>query len=311
MFHSDRRDFLTYSASLVAGTLLPRALPAAVNQRETPLSLSERSLSRGLTGGELDHLDFPRVAREEFGFAAVDYASRFFKDQAEDEAYLTQMNKRAGDQGVRQILLLVDGEGNLAAADAKARTDAVRNHRKWIGTAQTLGCRAVCLPVTGEGTAKDQSSRAIESLGQLAEFAAELKVNVLVANDAGAASNPAWLIEVLKQVDSSRCAAFPKFNGFRVGDPYEGMARLMKLAKGVCATARDFNGQGNETKTDFSKMLKIVLEAGYRGYISLEYQGTKLEEFEGIRATKTLLEKYQTEAVSAGSDGSNPFSFTT
>jgi L-ribulose-5-phosphate 3-epimerase len=291
-----RREFLRLSASTLAAAALCRAGVGQEEERRTfQLSLSERSLTRRIMSGELDHLDFARVASREFDIKAVDYASRFFKERVDDESYLTDMNKRAADQGVRRILLLVDDEGPLAAKNNKTRAEAVRNHRRWIDAALALGCRGICVQVHGEDSPKEQTPRAVETLSQLAEYGTKQKINVLVANDAGAAANPAWLLEVIKQVDSSRCAAFPLFNGFGGRDPYEGMAQLMSTAKGVCATARDFNGEGNETNTDFPRMVKIVLESGYRGYVSLEYQGEDLDELEGIRATQALLQAAHVE----------------
>lgn len=286
-----RREFLRLSASILSAAALSRGAWGQEEERRTfQLSLSERSLARRILAGKMDHLDFARVASREFDINAVDYASRFFKEHVEDESYLTEMNKRAADQGVRRILLLVDDEGPLAAKNNKIRAEAVRNHRRWIDDALALGCRGICVQVHGEDSPKEQTPRAVETLSQLAEYGTKQKINVLVANDAGAAANPAWLLDVLKQVDSSRCAAFPMFNGFGGRNPYDGMAQLMSSAKGVCATARDFNGEGNETNTDFSRMLKVVLDSGYRGYVSLEFQGEELDEMEGIRATQALLQ---------------------
>lgn len=287
-----RRDFLRISASALTAAVLPRHVHGQDDRRKFQLSLSERSLTRQLAEGEIDHLDFAKLARNEFEFEAIDYASRFFKDQVDDDAYLTNMNKHAADQGVRQVLLLVDGEGSLGAKDNNVRTQAIRNHRRWIRAAQALGCRAVCIQVTGDGPPKEQAPRVIEALGRLSDAGSEHKVNVLVSNDIGPASDPAWLRGVLKKVDSSHCAAFPLFSGFGGRDRYEGMAQLMNVAKGVCATSEAFNGDGYETNIDYNRMMTIVLEAGYRGYVSLEYQGKTLDEFAGIRATKSLLQRF-------------------
>lgn len=286
-----RRDFLSHSLAAVASLPFATMGTGQESRREFQLSLSERSLTRRLQDGELDHLDFAEVARSEFDFEAIDYASRFFKDHVDDDAYLTMMNKRAADQGVRQVLLLVDGEGALAAGEQEMRQQAIRNHRRWIDVAQTLGCRAICLAIHGEGSQSEQAARAVNALRRLSEYGVERRVNILLGNDQGLAADPAWLLGVLQEVDSSRCAAFPSFNGFGGRDRYEGMAKLMEVAKGVCATSKGFNGDGNEIEIDFQRMMKVVLDAGYRGYISLEYQGKELDEFAGIRATQALLQR--------------------
>lgn len=288
-----RRAFLRLFGSALAAAVLPRNLWGQEERREFQLSLSERSFTRRITSGEMDHLDFARIASDEFDIKAIDYASRFFRDHVDDEAYLTDMNKRAADRGVRRILLLVDDEGALATKDNKARAQAIRNHRRWIDAALALGCRGICLQMLGDGTSQEQAPRAVEALGQLSEYGSQQKINVLVANDAGPAVDPTWLLEVIKQVDSPRCGAFPLFTGFAGRDPYQGMVQLMSAAKGVCATAHAFNGDGNEAKIDYNRMLKVVQDAGYRGYISLEYLGEDLDEFDGVRATKNLLEQFR------------------
>ena len=65
----------------------------------------------------------------------------------------------------------------------------------------------------------------------------------------------------------------------------------MPFAKGVSAKSHDFDDEGNETNTDYRRMMKIVLDAGYHGYVGIEYEGRKLPEPEGIRKTKALLER--------------------
>jgi sugar phosphate isomerase/epimerase len=69
----------------------------------------------------------------------------------------------------------------------------------------------------------------------------------------------------------------------------------MPFAKGVSAKSHDFNDAGEETHTDYRRMMKIVLAAGYNGYVGIEYEGGKISEPDGIRATKKLLEKVREE----------------
>ena len=88
----------------------------------------------------------------------------------------------------------------------------------------------------------------------------------------------------------------PDFGNFRVSreqeyDRYKGVAELMPFAKGVSAKSHDFDAAGNETGTDYARMLDIVIKSPYRGFIGIEYEGQTLGEYEGIRATKALLER--------------------
>jgi L-ribulose-5-phosphate 3-epimerase len=65
----------------------------------------------------------------------------------------------------------------------------------------------------------------------------------------------------------------------------------MPYAKGVSAKSHEFDANGNEVRTDYNKMMKIVLDAGYHGYVGVEWEGNRPGEVEGIRLTQRLLEK--------------------
>jgi len=69
----------------------------------------------------------------------------------------------------------------------------------------------------------------------------------------------------------------------------------MHFAKAVSAKSHDFDEDGNEIHTDYRKMLGVVLESGYRGWIGVEYEGTNIGEFEGIIRTRDLLRKIRKE----------------
>jgi len=270
-----------------------------VGQDETEafkVSLSERSLSAAIKSGEIDHLDFAGLAKREFEINAVDYVMSLFKDRYHDEAYLSEMNKRAASFGMRHNLLIIDDEGQLGAAERKARQDAIESHLRLIDTALALGCRGICVEAAGEGRPEDVSRRVVESLGKLCELGAKRKITVLVANHCPPATDPGWLIEVVKAVDSPQCAALPFFNGFEGKNCFEGMTQLMAIAKGVCATAKDLAEEGAEAKVDFDRMLGIVFKSGYRGYISLEFHGDPPHAFQGIRAATQQIRKIRRPA---------------
>ena len=98
----------------------------------------------------------------------------------------------------------------------------------------------------------------------------------------------------MKKVDHPSLGTLPDFGNFRIQedewyDPYLGVRELMPFAKAVSAKSLDFDSHGNEINTDYYKMIKIVLSAGYDGYIGIEYEGNTLNEMAGIKATKDLL----------------------
>ncbi|MCA9034932.1 MAG: TIM barrel protein [Planctomycetaceae bacterium] len=293
-----RRTFLAAAAALSTSGFVSAA--ARAFEPKFQISLAQWSLHRALKGGKLDNLDFAATTRNEFGIEAVEYVNQFFKDKANDAAYLAEMNKRAGDAGVKQLLIMIDGEGQLGAASLTERMKSVENHYKWVEAAKTLGCHAIRVNAGSSGSYEDQQHRAADGLRALTEFGAKHDISVIVENHGGLSSNGAWLAGVIKKVDHKGCGTLPDFGNFRVSkdemyDRYKGVTELMPFAKAVSAKSHDFDDAGNEIHTDYRKMMKIVLDAGYNGWVGIEYEGGKLDEYAGIKATKSLLEKVRGE----------------
>jgi sugar phosphate isomerase/epimerase len=287
-----RRRFLHSVAAAAAWPALGNAW--AQGRRAAPpfrISLAQWSLHRTLKKGDLDHLDFARVAKEKFGVEAIEYVNQFFRDKAKDAAYLAEMNKRAKDAGVYEHLIMVDGEGEIGNPDAAKRKAAVENHYKWVEAAKALGCAMIRVNAASAGERDEQQKLAADGLRQLTEFADTHAVSVVVENHGGLSSDGQWLVGVMKLVNHPRCGTLPDFGNFYEYDRYQGVADLMPYAKAVSAKSYDFDAKGDETKIDYRRMMKIVLDAKYRGWVGIEYEGNTLSEAEGILATRRLLEK--------------------
>jgi sugar phosphate isomerase/epimerase len=197
---------------------------------------------------------------------------------------------------------MIDGEGALGDPDEAKRTQAVENHYRWIDAAKFLGCRMIRVNAQSRGTAEEQMKLAADGLRRLTEYGAKAKIAVVVENHGGLSSNGQWLAGVMKQVNHPNCGTLPDFGNFRISkdeqyDRYKGVTELMPFAKAVSAKTHDFDEAGNETEIDYLKMMKIVAAAGYKGWVGIEYEGNKLGEMDGIRATKKLLEKVRTEMM--------------
>lgn len=255
------------------------------------ISLAEWSLHKTLFAKEMTNMQFPEVASKTFGIQAVEYVNQFFKDKAQDKTYLNELLQRSKDLDVTNVLIMIDGEGNLGATDDQERRKAVENHYKWVEAAKFLGCHSIRVNAAGKGTAAEVKTAAIDGLGKLSEFAAKMKMNVIVENHGSYSSDGQWLSDVMRQVNRKNCGTLPDFGNFYEYDRYQGVQDLLPFAKGVSAKSNVFDEQGNEAKIDYTRMLKMVKAAGYRGYVGIEYEGSKLSEAEGIRATKALLER--------------------
>jgi L-ribulose-5-phosphate 3-epimerase len=301
--NTDRRLFLKQSALTAAGIALAGAESIiAAPKAPFEISLAEWSLHKALFKKEVDNINFAKIAREDFGIGAIEFVNSFFKDKAKDMTYLKDLNQRAKDHGVVHHLIMIDGEGALGDPDEAKRTQAVENHYRWIDAAKFLGCRMIRVNAQSRGTAEEQMKLAADGLRRLTEYGAKAKIAVVVENHGGLSSNGQWLAGVMKQVNHPNCGTLPDFGNFRISkdeqyDRYKGVTELMPFAKAVSAKTHDFDEAGNETEIDYPKMMKIVAAAGYKGWVGIEYEGNKLGEMDGIRATKKLLEKVRTEMM--------------
>ena len=297
-----RRAFVKRVAGAAVGVgLMPLACKAApATEPLFKISLAQWSLNKTLFGKRLDNLDFAAAARNDYGLDAVEYVNAFFMDKAQDRDYLRQMKTRADDAGVRSLLIMCDREGALGDPDEAGRIEAVERHKKWVEAAAFLGCHAVRVNAASEGSFEEQQQRAADGLHRLCEFADGHELSVLVENHGGLSSHGAWLAGVIARVDHPRIGTLPDFGNFRIRlnewyDRYQGVAELMPFARAVSAKSHAFTEDGYEAHTDYPKMMRIVLDAGYRGYVGIEYEGADLSEPDGIRATKTLLERVRAD----------------
>jgi sugar phosphate isomerase/epimerase len=250
--------------------------------------------------GEQDPFDFPKVAAG-YGIHAIELVNTFYYSKVDDMEYWEKFKKNCEDAGVTVGLIMCDALGNLGDSDPDARLQAVINHQPWIDVAAYLGAKTVRVNAAGDGTAEEVAANAVDGLTTLGEYAAKKGINVVVENHGGYSSDADWVTGVMEKVDMDNVGTLPDFGNFCIEegpdgcikeyDKYLGMKKLMKYAKGVSAKSRYFDAEGNETESDFLRLMKIVKESGYRGNIGIEYEGPDLSEDQGIKATKALLEK--------------------
>ncbi len=283
------------SAGLGATMFARTPLWAAEKEPLFKLSLAEWSLHRTLRGGKLTNMEFPEFAKSEFGIDAVEYVNQFFKDKAKDQKYLGELKQRTDDNGIRNVLIMCDGEGHLGDPDEAQRKQAVENHYRWVEAAKFLGCHSIRVNARSSGSEEEQRDRAADGLRRLSQFAGSHEINVIVENHGGLSSNGAWLAAVMKQVGLPNCGTLPDFGNFHGYDRYRGVEELMPYAKGVSAKSHVFDAEGNEKNTDYRRMMKIVLDAGYRGYVGIEWEGSQPSEVEGIKLTQALLLRIRDE----------------
>lgn len=309
-----RRTFIKQAITGAAAVALaPSVKTFGFADPEIKMSLAEWSFHRALQSGKMDHLDFPSIAFSKYGIKAVEYVNGFFggakmdfREAAKNSAYLNELLKRSRDAGVFNHLLMCDDEGPLSSTNEKERLASVDNHKKWIDAAKLLGCLTVRVNLHGEGDPDDRKKASVDSLGRLGEYAQPMNLNVVVENHGSVTSNGAWVADVMKQVNRSNVGTLPDFGNFCISDPwgtiqggcdvmydpYKGVREMLPYAKGVSAKTYDFDGDGEQPLLNYRKLIGIVKDSGFRGYMGIEYEGNDQPEDEGVRRTKALLDKY-------------------
>lgn len=324
-----RRDFIQNSSLAIAGMSMMGSLPSFATKSADELfkiSLAEWSVNslvfgdkiqklgwvkfaemlqndydNLMKGNPMTNLEFPKFARW-LGIEAVEYVNTCFFNKAENKKYLAELKNTCEGEGIKSLLIMCDAEGSIGDKDVAKRKQAVENHYKWVNAAAYLGCHSIRVNAQSEGSPEEQMKLASDGLRQLCEFADKANINVLVENHGGLSSNGEWLVGVMKMTDHKRVGTLPDFGNFTINqttgesyDRYKGVEEMMPYAKSVSAKATEFDKEGNERNTDYYRVMKTVLDAGYRGYVGIEFEGTGMTQPEGICATKRLLERIRDE----------------
>ena len=271
------------------------------------LSLAEWSIHRALETGELKAEDFASIAKNDFGIEAVEYVNSFYKDRATDTMFWEMMRSRSDSIGVKNLIIMVDEEGDLGEPDADKRKIAVENHYKWVDAAHILGCHSIRVNAFGNGTKEQVQAAMVDALKQLCTYAEKSNINVLIENHGLYSSDGKWVREIMQKTGMNNVGTLPDFGNWctshkwgstekgkecdHVYDRYVGVSETLPFAKGVSAKSYAFDDNGEETIIDFGKMLKMVYDSDFSGYIGIEYEGGPLSEREGVLATKKLLER--------------------
>jgi sugar phosphate isomerase/epimerase len=307
---SNRREFIKTIGKAGALAFTGSLLPACnwvedKTKSRFKISLAEWSLHESLFSKKISNLDFPKIAKNKYGVDGVEYVTQFFQNKANDRNYLNELLKISKSEGVNNVLIMVDEEGNLASSDQKERERAVENHYKWVDAAKTLECHSVRVNLHGEcKNDYEWMVSSIESMNVLAEYGKQIDINVIVENHGQHSSKGNLLAKVMKEVNNPYCGTLPDLGNFCVQrrdgdlwvspcieeyDKYKGVEEMLPYAKGISAKTFAFDTNGNEASIDYSRMFELINKSNYSGYIGIEYEGGSVSEDDGIKLTKTLI----------------------
>lgn len=300
-----RRSFIRKSAWGTAALASAPLMLQCQGGKDLKISLAQWSLHRSFWDGSLDPVDFASIAAEKYQFDAVEYVNGFYMENAQNETFWNTMKDRSDAAGVKNLVMMVDDEGELGEAREKKRLEAVENHYKWLHAAKILGCHSVRVNAFGDTDRETFKQAIMDSMSRLADYAAGLEMNVIIENHGLFSSDAELIAEIINEVNRSNFGSFPDFGNWclsakwgttqgecdEVYDRYKGVAELLPFARAVSAKSYNFNEQGEDTKIDYYRMMKIVKESGYDGYIGIEYEGMEKSEHEGILITRELMHK--------------------
>ena len=304
-----RKDFISLTGLTSLGFIFPSEIIGKSTIEKNKISLAQWSMNKSFFSGKKNALKFPGFAAE-LGFEGVEYVNQFYFDHLESGSISSKnvrtlarkLNKNAKENDIANVLIMVDQEGELASNDSKKISRSIEQHKKWIELAAELNCESVRVNLSGSENQEEWVKRSVDGLTGLAEFAKQHYLNIIVENHGGFSSNAMLLAKVMKKTNLDNCGTLPDFGNFCIEggygtcakwyDMYKGVAELMPYAKSVSAKTYNFDSDGNETKIDYKKMMKIVKDNSYKGFIGVEYEGHGLSEKDGILATKKLIKRF-------------------
>ena len=328
---NSRRKFLKNTFSVFSTTLLaPNLFAKKIDKSKMDIGLQMYSFAPLIMQGKFDLLGFPDLVKNTYGINGAEYWSIPFMGRENDRDFLNDIKRRSDDNGVDNLIILVDdidiktmqSGPSLASSNKNDRDTAIDYHKKWVDVAKNIGCHSIRINLRSEEE-NDQKilENSSESISRLIEFSKQDNISIVIENHGGITGDADWLVSLMENVDSKHLGTLPDFGTYNFCikrgnlnfqslsencenqyDKYLGVKKLMPYAKGVSAKSHEFDKDGEELSTNYSRMIKIISESNYKGYITIEYEGamkgmfggegTYLSPHEGILATKKLINKY-------------------
>lgn len=283
----NRRTFL---ASSGAAAVTSPFLSAAEKPARFAFGIQQYTFRRPIQSGELDVLDYPMHCKNELGISNIEYWSGGLK-KAQQPGYLAELKKRSVGEGLKNILILVDGIAKIDSPDAATRAASTEGHKPWVDIAAELSCESIRINVNAGGDEAQNLDNAAAGLPPLLDYAQKAGIRILLENHGGNSSKGDWVAALMKRVVHPSFGTLPDFGNFSGYDRYKGIEEMMPWAGTVCAKSHSFDDEGNEAKIDYMRMMKIVAASDYKGVISIEFEGGHTSPEAGAIATRELLKR--------------------
>ena len=283
----DRRNFLETSLTIGAAGMIAPSLLNETNmnnasiEKKDDISIAQWALVEEIRAGKWKNLDFPRIAREDFGVNGIEFVNTLF--EVPTEGYLKKLKKNAKDNGVTMVLIMCDDEGDGCAGTKEGQNQFAINHRKWVDIAHYLGCHAIRTNCRGPQNAdkKETLKWASDSYNDLLEYAKPANVSIVIENHGGVSNDADWMVDLMKKVNNKNFGTYPDWRKPAPDfDNYVYLQKTLPWAKGM-----SYRNQPTEELT--AKMIKLSKDGGYKGWYGIESSGR-----EEIKKGIELLKKY-------------------
>jgi len=330
--NQNRRKFIknifkSSAAISLSSPLLNNDLFANYVSNKLKISLQCFSFASEFYKGNFNLSNFSKIVRETYNLDGAEFWSIPFMGKEKNSNFLNELRQKSNDYGVKNTIILVDlldmqtmKQGNsLASIDKKERNQAIEDHKPWIDAAKSIGCDSIRINLWSDASMEEVMKVSIESISKLLEYASDKNISIVIENHGGHTGDAKWLVNLIKKINNKKLGTLPDFGTlnfcvkrdlnldftakcFSQYDKYLGVKELLPYAKGISAKSTQFDLKGNETDTNFKKMIRLIKKSNFEGYISIEYEGAIRDTFsqqnnhlpthDGILATKKLLEKH-------------------
>jgi len=233
-------------------------------------------------------LDFPGFARERYGLRAVELCQMHFL--ASDKAYLDDLRGRIAEAGSQVVNVPID-VGNISEPDPKVRRHDLENIKKWMEAAAYIGSPCARVNSGRQPEGQEDIGLTIASYSELAEHAGKLGITLLLENHGGLSADPNNIIKLVEGVGSERFRLCPDFGNFDESIRYRALEMMFPYAVMTHAKTFEFDAQGREVRYDLDRCMKMLAASGYRGPLSIEFEGPG-DQYEGVAKSVELLSRY-------------------